>query len=380
MSNPLIEELSKQDAEMDKAMAAMRKPAAPPPAVKQTPPPAAKEPPAPEPKVETPPAPAEEPSIDIDALLGSAPETPKQDAPPPNDKEANLGFLRKSSEAAKREAEEARKEAEEARKEAEKLRAELSKIDIAYDPVFTEKYEKPVAELAKKARMVGVHAGLKPEHIEEIVKVGLDLPRPQLKAMLEKFDADADTRSEFMRLALDKTLLNEQRVEALRNHESTASEIRQQRMAQQAQRVQQLSAVRGEATKQGVRTLLASDTTGFFKPTAKEDIAEVSGLIKSLPTVLDPAAGEDAVQHHARQVQVLTKGLAFDALARRNAALEQKYNALVQGVKARGWANVEADTVVPKKDAPRTRAEILADDPDKDMNQMLREVASRRGR
>lgn len=388
MSNPLIAELSKQDAEMDKAMAAMRKPAAPPPAAKQTPPPAAKEPPAPEPKLDGPvgnsgPDGVEgtdgAPTLDIDALLGGAPEAPKQDAPPPNDKEANLGFLRKSSEAAKREAEAARKEAEEARKEAEKLRAEMAKLDIAYDPVFTEKYEKPVAELAKKARLVGAHAGLKPEQIDQLVKTGLDLPRPQLKEMLKNFDADADTISTFMGLALDKTLLNEQRVEALRNHESTASEIRQQRLAQQAQRVQQLSAVRGEATKQGVRALLASDTTGFFKPTAKEDIAEVSGLIKSLPTVLDPAAGEDAVQHHARQVQVLTKGLAFDALARRNAELEQKYNALVQGVKSRGWATVEADTVVPKKDAPRTRAEILADDPDKDMKNFLGIVAARRG-
>ena len=367
MSNPLIAELERQEAEMDKTLPAAKKPpVAPPPAAKE---PAPAPAPAPEPKAETPPADA--PTLDLDAILGGSAPEPKVETPPPSDKEANLGFLRKSSEAAKEEARKAKAEAEEARKEAEKLRAELSKIDIAYDPVFTEKYEKPVSELAKKARLVGAHAGLKPEQIEQVVKTGLDLPRPQLKEMLKNFDADADTVSTFMSLALDKTMLNDQRVEALRNHEATASEIRQQRMAQQASRVQQLSAVRGEATKMGVRALLDTDATGFFKPKTQEEAVEVSNLIKSLPTVLDPASGEDAVQHHARQVGVLTKGLAFDALARRTAVLEQKYNALVAGVKSRGWATVEADTVAPKKDAPRSRAEILADDPDKDMKKFL---------
>lgn len=298
---------------------------------------------APEPKVEEPevkaPAPAAQ---DLDAFLDSAldgkPAATKAPEPAPSDKDNNLAFLRKSAEEARAEAKRLAEEKAALAADLEKHRAELAKIDVAYDPEFQRLFEKPMDAIREKARQIGEYSGLKPEHIEKVLREGLDLPRPQLKEMLKGMDADADTVSNFAQLAMEKAMLVKSRAAALQNHEQTAAQIKQQRVAAQAQQLGQLGEIRNQAMRLGVKAAMAEDQTGFLKPSAAEDQAALAADIRRLPSVLDPAPGEDSAKHYARQVGVITKGLAFDRVAQRAVAAEQELAALKADLAKRGWS------------------------------------------
>ena len=330
----------------------------------------------------TPPAAPAAPDLDafLDSALDGKPAATKAPEPAPSDKDNNLAFLRKAAEASEAKAQQLAKERDQIAADLAKYQSELAKIDVAYDPVFQQQFEKPMDAIREKARQIGEYSGLKPEHIEKVLREGLDLPRPQLKEMLKNMDADADTVSNFAQLAMEKAMLVKQRAAALQNHEQTAAQIKQQRMAEQAQQMGQLGEIRNQAMRLGVKAVMAGDKTGFLDPTTDVDQAALAADIRRLPSVLDPAPGEDSAKHYARQVGVITKGLAFDRVAQRAVAAETELAALKADLGKRGWSLqtvAVADgkaKVVPVNDRQR----IIDEDPNEAFKAMVAQSAQKK--
>ena len=329
----------------------------------------------------TPPAAPAAPDLDafLDSALDGKPAA-KAPEPAPSDKDNNLAFLRKAAEASEAKAQQLAKERDQIAADLAKYQGELAKIDVAYDPVFQQQFEKPMDAIREKARQIGEYSGLKPEHIEKVLREGLDLPRPQLKEMLKNMDADADTVSNFAQLAMEKAMLVKQRAAALQNHEQTAAQIKQQRMAQQAQQMGQLGEIRNQAMRLGVKAVMAGDKTGFLDPTTEVDQAALAADVKQLPSVLDPKPGENSVQHHARQVGVITKGLAFDRVAQRAVAAETELAALKADLGKRGWSLQTVAVADGKKQVVpvNDRQKFAEEDPNEAFKAMVAQSAQKK--
>ena len=329
----------------------------------------------------TPPAAPAAPDLDafLDSALDGKPAA-KAPEPAPSDKDNNLAFLRKSAEEARAESKRLAEEKAALAADLAKYQGELAKIDVAYDPVFQQQFEKPMDAIREKARQIGEYSGLKPEHIEKVLREGLDLPRPQLKEMLKNMDADADTVSNFAQLAMEKAMLVKQRAAALQNHEQTAAQIKQQRMAQQAQQMGQLGEIRNQAMRLGVKAVMAGDKTGFLDPTTEVDQAALAADIRRLPSVLDPAPGEDSAKHYARQVGVITKGLAFDRVAQRAVAAETELAALKADLGKRGWSLQTVAVADGKKQVVpvNDRQKFAEEDPNEAFKAMVAQSAQKK--
>ena len=329
----------------------------------------------------TPPAAPAAPDLDafLDSALDGKPAA-KAPEPAPSDKDNNLAFLRKAAEASEAKAQQLAKERDQIAADLAKYQGELAKIDVAYDPVFQQQFEKPMDAIREEAKQIGEYSGLKPEHIERILREGLDLPRPQLKEMLKGMDADADTVSTFAALAMKKAMLVKNRAAALQNHEQTAAQIKQQRMAQQAQQMGQLGELRIQATRVGVKAALSEDQTGFLQPTTDADRAALAAEVKQLPSVLDPKPGENSVQHHARQVGVITKGLAFDRVAQRAVAAETELAALKADLGKRGWSLQTVAVADGKKQVVpvNDRQKFAEEDPNEAFKAMVAQSAQKK--
>lgn len=344
--------------------------------------PASSEPQSTPAQVTAPPAAPAAPDLDafLDSALDGKPAVTKAPEPAPSDKDNNLAFLRKSAEEARAESKRLAEEKAALAADLAKYQSELAKIDVAYDPVFQQQFEKPMDAIREEAKQIGEYSGLKPEHIERILREGLDLPRPQLKEMLKGMDADADTVSTFAALAMKKAMLVKSRAAALQNHEQTAAQIKQQRMAQQAQQMGQLGEIRNQAMRLGVKAAMAEDQTGFLKPAAAEDQAALAADIRRLPSVLDPAPGEDSAKHYARQVGVITKGLAFDRVAQRAVAAETELAALKADLGKRGWSlqTVAVADGKTKVTPVNDRQRIIDEDPNEAFKAMVAQSAQKK--
>ena len=350
--------------------------------------PASSEPQSTPAQVTTPPAAPAAPEAksvpDLDAFLDSAldgkPAATKAPEAPPSDKDTNLAFLRKSAEEARAESKRLAEEKAALASDLEKHRAELAKIDVAYDPMFQAEFEKPVDLLREKAKQIGEFSGVKPEHVERILREGLDLPRPQLREMLKSMEIDADTARDFAQLAMDKSILVKNRAAALQDHAQKKQQYQQQRMAQQAQQMNQLGELRIQATRVGVKAALSEDQTGFLLPTTDADRAALAAEVKQLPFVLDPKPGENSVQHHARQVGVITKGLAFDRVAQRAVAAETELAALKADLGKRGWSLQTVPVADGKKQVVpvNDRQRFAEEDPNEAFKSMVAKSAEKK--
>lgn len=344
--------------------------------------PASPEPQSPPVASTTPPAAPAAPDLDafLDSALDGKPAATKAPEPAPSDKDNNLAFLRKAAEASEAKAQQLAKERDQIASDLEKHRAELAKIDVAYDPVFQQQFERPMEAIREKAKQIGEFSGVKPEHVERILREGLDLPRPQLRELLKSMDIDAETSRDFGQLAMEKSILVKNRAAALQNHEQTAAQIKQQRMAQQAQQMGQLGEIRNQAMRLGVKAVMAGDKTGFLDPTTEVDQAALAADIRRLPSVLDPAPGEDSAKHYARQVGVITKGLAFDRVAQRAVAAETELAALKADLGKRGWSlqTVAVADGKTKVTPVNDRQRIIDEDPNEAFKAMVAQSAQKK--